>query len=147
MSARTIRRAAERRAKKLAAKAGIPFQTVTTASSAAITAPEVEPQPITAEQPPHRNRSGRRARNIISIHSVGSSSRCQSRKRSKILRSAHGRRQSQIQTQRRQTRPHRRLHPLRQRRGRPALRLPRRRISVPLSTRRSGRALSRAIHH
>ena len=50
MSARTIRRAAERRAKKLAAKAGIPFQTVTTASPAAV-APEVEPQPITAEQP------------------------------------------------------------------------------------------------
>jgi len=46
MSARTIRRAAERRAKKLAAKAGIPFQTVSTASSA-VTAPEVDPQPIT----------------------------------------------------------------------------------------------------
>ena len=50
MSARTIRRAAERRAKKMAAKAGIPFQTVSTASPA-VTAPEVEPQPVAAEQP------------------------------------------------------------------------------------------------
>jgi hypothetical protein len=47
MSARTIRRAAERRAKKLAAKAAI-----SNASSPAVTAPEVAPQPVAAAAAP-----------------------------------------------------------------------------------------------